>query len=105
MSDLAKNQMKTVVVPSFWVDEVTVQIDLNGTVFLDGQVIGKVAKGHRTYSPPISKGSRIVRYHKKVSEWHGWKPDTPLYRRPDYQQDTRQRVLQALVRDAVQKNG
>lgn len=46
-----------------------VQIDEDGRVRHAGTPIGWVRKGTRTYSPPTHRGSRIVRYHKRIDEW------------------------------------
>lgn len=35
----------------------------------DGQALGLVWKGYRTYSPPIHRGSPVARYHRKVPCW------------------------------------
>lgn len=65
-------------------------------VLLDGEKIGYVWKGHRTYSPPAYKGSRIVKYHKKVPEWQGG----PNNWDPRHHRDTRQEVLRDLIAEA-----
>lgn len=75
-----------------------VEIQSDGAVVYKFVRIGYVQKGHRTYSPPTHKGSRIVKYHKQVPEWHGhngasrWA--TP---RPRWRCDTRQEVLQRML--------
>lgn len=80
------------------------EIDADGFVTLHGRIIGKVERRSRTYSPPMSKGSRIVKYRKQIPEWHGWKFGSAVYMRPDYRSDTRQRVLQQMVRDDSEAN-
>jgi len=91
--------MKTVTVPAGWagrsIPETTVQLD-GEQVLLDGQPIGYVWKGTRTYSPPVSRGSRIVRYHKKVAEWHAGPHRGSM---PRHRADTRQDVLRRLIAD------
>jgi hypothetical protein len=80
----------------------TVQLADDGEVFYGGESIGYVWKGHRTYSPPLRKGSRIVKYHKRVSEWHG-DPESRHTSRP-IRRDTRQEVIRELLaraRDAM----
>lgn len=67
----------------------------DGAVTIDDRVIGYVKRGTRTYSPPTHKGSRIVKYHKQVPEWHGWKTKE-TFRRPDIARDTRTEVLRWL---------
>ena len=83
---------------SIQVPETVVNIDAEtGDVTLeDGTPIGRVRKGTRTYSPPTHKGSRIVKYHKQVPEWHGWYADR-TYGRPDERRDTRKEVLEYLI--------
>lgn len=89
--------MKTVHVPHGWLlaEDTTVDIDEKGQVFWRGVPIGRVAKGHRIYSPPIHRGSRIVKYNKKVPEWHGYKDGRPG--RPTWRCDTRKEVLQRMI--------
>jgi hypothetical protein len=76
-------------------EDTTVDIDGDGRVFLHGVPIGRVAKGHSYYSPPVHKGSQIVKYHKKMSEWHGYKDGRPG--RPTWRCDTRREVLQRMI--------
>lgn len=78
------------------VSAVVVQIAADGTVIYGDAPIGRVEKGYRLYSPPTHKGSRIVKYHKRVPEWHGYVrgSHTPFRR------DTRQEVLRDLVAKA-----
>jgi hypothetical protein len=66
-------------------------------VYLGERKIGYVWKGHRTYSPPTHKGSRIVRYHRQVPEWQG-SPDSRYS--PRIRKDTRVEVLRELLRRA-----
>ena len=76
----------------------SVTIDDDGAVTWKDQRIGFVWKGSRTYSPPIHKGSRIVRYHKQVPEWHAHptRRFDPLHRK-----DTRQEAVRHLIADAM----
>ena len=78
------------------VPETKVTVEKDGGVLLDGERIGLVRKGTRTYSPPVHRGSRIVKYHKQVPEWHGWSSDLPLGR-PELRADTRVQVLGRMV--------
>jgi hypothetical protein len=78
-------------------ERVVVDVAEDGTVTHEGRVVGRVEKGSRTYSPPVSKGSPIARYHKKVAEWHGWLPDTLRGARPDRFADTRIDVIRKLM--------
>lgn len=48
---------------------VVVELDEHGRVFFEDQDIGRVYKDYRTYSPPIKRGSPIVKYHKRVPCW------------------------------------
>jgi hypothetical protein len=76
-----------------------VQVADDGSVLLDGYGwIGRVQKGHRTYSPPTHKGSRIARYHKQVPEWHGYRPGSFT---ADVRADTRREVLTVLAAHAL----
>ena len=106
MSDVGHNESsgKAVKIPRDWlyggeVPETTVTIADDGAVTWDGKQIGYVWKGERTYSPPIIKGSRIVRYHKRVPEWQG-SLSGRRYGRDVYHCDTRQAVIQRLIADA-----
>jgi len=46
------------------------QKDLNRfAVFNGGKMIGYVWKATRTSSPPVSKGSRIARHHRRITCW------------------------------------
>jgi hypothetical protein len=65
-------------------------------VFWGTESIGYVWLGQRRYSPPIHKGSRIVRYHKMVPEWQG---GPERYGKHKHWGDTRQMVLQKLLGD------
>lgn len=69
----------------------------DGAVYWGGQIIGYVRKGHRTYSPPTHKGSRIVKYHKQVPEWHGWYGSEGAIGRPSVRRDSRRQVLRDLI--------
>lgn len=84
------------VYPIGTIDETVVMVADDGEVSWHGQKIGYVWKGERTYSPPTHKGSRIVKYHKQVAEWHG---DLGLRGRyaPRYREDTRQDVIRCLI--------
>lgn len=77
-------------------EAVVVDVATDGTVTYEGRVIGRVDKGFRTYSPPTHRGSRIVRYHKQVPEWHGWYPDD-LFGPAPVRKDTRADVIRRLV--------
>lgn len=44
-------------------------------VWWEGERIGFVWKGERTYSPPVSTGSRVAKYHKQIPEWQGGRGD------------------------------
>lgn len=97
--------MTEVVVPEGYslgerVAEAVVMVSAAGDVCLDGVLIGHIEKGHRTYSPPTHKGSRIVRYHKQVPEWHGYAPGRAAHR-PSSRRDTRREVLRDLIREAT----
>lgn len=76
------------------VPETEVEISAEGEVTWEGDCIGYVWKGSRTYSPPLHKGSRIVKYHKEVPEWHGG--PRPRYG-ARHRRDTRQQVIQDLI--------
>jgi hypothetical protein len=54
-----------------------------------GNVIGEVWKGTHTYSPPTHKGSRIARYHRRVSHWRN--------NRTQVHWETRKRALADLL--------
>lgn len=96
---------KTVRVPAGYVGRVVndteVIIDQAGKVWWENRHIGYVWKGARTYSPPTHKGSRIVRYHKRVAEWHGH-PERGEGSKPRWREDTRQRVLQRMIAAAME---
>jgi hypothetical protein len=47
----------------------SVLLDPDGSVHYGDQIIGRVEKSTRTYSPPTHRGSRIARYHKQVPCW------------------------------------
>lgn len=99
--------MSTIKVKGGWVypvgdiPETTVDV-VDGVVSWEGRTIGFVWKGERTYSPPTHKGSRIVKYHKQVPEWHGH--PTKRYD-ASIRKDTRHEVLRALVAAAALKVG
>ncbi len=97
--------MTTVRVPAIWtfrgeIPVTKVQLGDDGAVYRGGECIGYCRKGSRTYSPPVHKGSRIVKYNKQVPEWHGWGPGGSLGR-PDIHKDSRRQVLSELIADAV----
>lgn len=75
------------------VPDTTVEV-VEGVVMWEGEQIGYVWKGERAYSPPIHKGSRIVKYNKQVPEWHG---DTRRKYGAAIRRDTRQEVLRELI--------
>lgn len=100
--DAATTTTKTVNISAGWaypmdVPATTVLIGEDGSVVWQGHHIGFVWKGERTYSPPVHKGSRIVKYHKQVSEWHGH--STHSGHSPDHRKDTRQEVVRCLIAD------
>lgn len=80
------------------VPETSVTIE-DGSVTWEGEHIGFVWKGSRTYSPPTHKGSRIVRYHKRVPEWHAH--PTSGSGLPRHRADTRQDVLRLLISEKI----
>ena len=65
----------------------------------DGRDIGHVQRGYRTYSPPLSPGSRIVKYHKQVPEW--WGHDTEDTYASRIHGDTRRDVIRRLIEKAA----
>jgi hypothetical protein len=98
--------MSAIKVKSGWVypvgvmPDTTVNVDpVDGAVSWDGRPIGYVWKGERTYSPPTHKGSRIVKYHKHVPEWHGHPSRTG--HSPSIRRDTRVEVLRELIAVAM----
>ena len=80
--------------------EAVVEIGEDGGVVWNGSRIGRVWKGTRTYSPPLYPGSRIAKYHKQVPEWHG---ATMKANDGTIREDTRQRVIQMLIREAMKE--
>jgi hypothetical protein len=58
------------------VPETIVHIDEDGSVTIDGddKSIGRVVKGTYTYSPPMYRGNPIVRFHRQVPCWYGYRP-------------------------------
>lgn len=111
--------MRKVRVPSFTVYEDGVRagwftfpacrvlLDDDGTVWtMDAATgepvarIGTVTRGYYTYSPPTHRGSRIVRYHRRVRQWEA---DTPGWPRKKFRGggtygiDTRQGAIAFLI--------
>jgi hypothetical protein len=77
--------------------DVVVEVDDLGNVFLDGERLGSVEKSHRTYSPPLHRGSRIVRYHKQVPCWRANGTQTGFRHRGDSTFDSRADAIAHLV--------
>lgn len=96
---------KTIKIEAGWVypagdiPATAVHLAEDGAVTWDGQMIGYVWKGSRTYSPPTHRGSRIVKYHKQVAEWHGHPAHSTA--RPEHRRDTRQEVIRDLIAHAI----
>lgn len=98
---------RTVKIAAGWaypvdVPQTTVALYDDGAVTWRGSQIGYVWKGSRTHSPPMHKGSRIVRYHKQVPEWHGH-TERPEGVRSMYHRDTRQEVIRDLIAAAMRE--
>ena len=85
------------------VPDTTVELAEDGAVYWNGECVGFVWKGTRTYSPPTYRGSRIARYHKQVPEWHGHSQHRG--HSPEHRRDTRQMVLQDLIAEAMGRAG
>jgi hypothetical protein len=57
------------------IDGEAVEVGEQGHVAWKGEVIGRVRKGTRLFSPPTHPGSRIAKYHKQVPCWYSESPE------------------------------
>jgi hypothetical protein len=68
----------------------TPKIDKEGNVTIDGEHIGRVWKGERRSSPPVRRGSPVVKYHKQIPCWRSSS-------NPSIAHDTRKDAVSRLV--------